>query len=1635
MSLDSSAFRILCKLYRGVLQRACSLNTLQTLPCATTHSPKTLKTLCEQPRLLDQLEPRLLLHGDTDPSYFAQFGGAIDQAGIYNEHAMMVSPEAFDLTASKVILAFEVTATDGSVLDPSGTTIVDGSGTTITPMFMAPNLGGISKSLILAEVPKGDYTLKITGENGTIGGYTLDVGLVGDTNGDQTVDITDLTVLRDSLVAGTVSPVTDLNADGRVSASDYAMARRNFGVSHEVTDLTLTVDTDPAAIEIIDGDTYRVGTDQIALTGSTTPGAVVIVTGPGGIDESVAANGSGQYTIDLDLPAGLTPLSVTTQDPFGQTLTQNISTLYQPNTILIDTDYTTAEGFVAGNLNGQQGFWGQNGPAVNPAGSGTVSNTGQGYLRNAFNTGITASAGITSFNTGDMLELVVNYQFQVPSGGFNGTAGSFGFKDDINNVGSLTPEFGFSLTYDSNNGGRVQVISGSNTQTFGDSAFGMSSSDNVSDDMRFTYILTSNGSNTYTVTDFSMQNLRTNVVTSLPTGDNDTFIGDFFYTQGLALNGNSGFIGTSDAVSVTYVVNNNAEPTGGVTIAGTPLEGETLTASNNITDANGIIGAINYQWQRGTNNIPGATGAAYTLTEDDVASNIRVVAWYTDNGGTFETVPSASIGPVIAVQTGVTSAIQNGAWHDALTWSNGVPDATKRAIITSGRTVTLSGINHVAEQIVVHGVLDVEETAGVTRTLTTDWMHVNSGGVFQIGTEANRYDQGEFIMNLIGTDQTADYTIETAMGSMQITDNDGFLMAAMNGRLQFFGEEKLSFTKLSQTANAGTNQIVVENIIERNFDGTTSVASDGALNWEVGDQIVIASSSRDYDDEEVRTITAITDLGNGTSRLTLNASLSNRHYGVIETYDNGNRSIDMRAEVALLNRNVKVQGLASQDTDSSFGNRAWFNSGNTGNNRGVGGHIMVMGTAGQISVEGIQLDLLGQTGTLGRYPIHWHIAGDRSGDILRGVSITNSNNRGVTIHGTHNVLIQDVVLHDIHGHGFFMEDAVETGNIYLSNIAYGIHKVGRTGTTSPNLNDPFIVDTHDHVGQNPTRFLSSAAYWMTNPDNTWIGNISAGSEGTGFWFLFPDSAIGFSAQDPQYNNVRPDRTNLGTFDYNTTHSSPIGLNVDRGSDIEVPLGGSIKANWDGDEHRPSVEPQFNNFTAYKHNVGIYHRGRTANFHENRFADNFSSTFITFTQRITDSLYVGHSQGNANYSDIVTGHTFYDGPNTLDGNHFAGFARSNAHTYRSAFVAVRNTHFMMSNTSFENDGSHDHVSTRVNPSGTTNIAPVGKGQPSIIYDVDGSITSSRGGGAGFTVVPDHPFYYDSNDIKPAGWNSRISDDPYATFRIYGANNPLLRITTPDGDSDDERTGSSSGFGINAVLKTNPTGTTQTDAGDYKISFPQGYTGNLTVQYTTKLGPLGWTMMEFTNQSTNRVTNRPFVSNLATLRNATQTSWTRSGSSIWVKFFSARNNNTTVFRPVALQAAALASEDNEAVATPSITNTQVNGLLDDATAYWAGRGFNTDLFADLNFEIKDLGGNLLGLQGGNTIFLDDDAAGYGWYVDADPMTNESFTGMDLFTTLTHEMGHALGLSDLYDTEDDDDLMFGFLSSGERRATFTV
>ena len=126
-------------------------------------------------------------------------------------------------------------------------------------------------------------------------------------------------------------------------------------------------------------------------------------------------------------------------------------------------------------------------------------------------------------------------------------------------------------------------------------------------------------------------------------------------------------------------------------------------------------------------------------------------------------------------------------------------------------------------------------------------------------------------------------------------------------------------------------------------------------------------------------------------------------------------------------------------------------------------------------------------------------------------------------------------------------------------------------------------------------------------------------------------------------------------------------------------------------------------------------------------------------------------------------------------------------------------------------------------------------------------------------------------------------------------------------------------------------------------------------------------------------------------------------------------------MALDDAPLAPSPLLAAAAPtrsvdqSLTVSQYEPIVAEAQRRWQAAGVNTAALSGLNVQVKNLGGTTLGLASGNTIWLDDNAADWGWFVDSTPGNSSEFLRlgnqgeqqrMDLLTVVMHEMGHLLG-----------------------------
>lgn len=106
---------------------------------------------------------------------------------------------------------------------------------------------------------------------------------------------------------------------------------------------------------------------------------------------------------------------------------------------------------------------------------------------------------------------------------------------------------------------------------------------------------------------------------------------------------------------------------------------------------------------------------------------------------------------------------------------------------------------------------------------------------------------------------------------------------------------------------------------------------------------------------------------------------------------------------------------------------------------------------------------------------------------------------------------------------------------------------------------------------------------------------------------------------------------------------------------------------------------------------------------------------------------------------------------------------------------------------------------------------------------------------------------------------------------------------------------------------------------------------------------------------------------------------------------------------------------------LTYDELAPVFEEALAQWAALTDNAEILSQLTVTITDLEDGALARITGTLIEVDATAAGASWYTGSE---DAGFDGIDLLTTLLHEIGHALG----YDHDADIAVMGATLGTGE-------
>ncbi len=692
-----------------------------------------------------------------------------------------------------------------------------------------------------------------------------------------------------------------------------------------------------------------------------------------------------------------------------------------------------------------------------------------------------------------------------------------------------------------------------------------------------------------------------------------------------------------------------------------------------------------------------------------------------------------------------------GVWSDPRIWPNQrVPREGEVVTIPAGLGVTLDVSPPPLKGLIINGVLRFGEK---DLELKADWIMVH--GRLEVGTPSRPF-RHRAVITLTGNNPSEDIM---GMGTKVIG-------VMMGGVLELHGEPRQGWTKLSQSAAAGSRQITV---LE-------------ARDWRVGDRIVLASTDFNPGQAEVRTITAVS--GN---TLTLDQPLKYPHFGEI-TF-----GVDQRGEVGLLSRNILIQGDESSEQT------------------GFGGHIMAMaGSAMRIS--GVELYRMGQRNTLARYPVHWHLVGDVPGQFIRQSSIHQSFNRCVTVHGTNQVEVVGNVAYNVLGHCYFLEDGAERKNRLEDNL--GI----LTRRPNPQRGETGVIPTDK----------TPATFWIAHPDNIVRGNVAAGSEAIGFWYALPENPTGpsytttiwprrtplgeFSGNvaHSNWDGLLVDRgPNQNTLEAETTVYNPRTNPADR-------------QNQYNDTANPPVVAVFRDFTAYKNRGNaIWLRGLNHKVVGARLADNaIGVTFASRETTLEDSLIVGDSD-NKGYPENwefrgadgrslprpwasssgaiqdnfpIRGFEFYDGKIGFRNVEFVNFQPLGIHNAQGGQNATREAGALsyLRFTSFNIDSRNFAQGARFRNAKEVYLPPREEPSPEeiandktadgyrggVFIDLDGSVS----GRAGHAVVFNHPFLLDTGCTLRAEWNAAICPYGYGRLHLYnesGGNIAPVSLTRNDG----------------------------------------------------------------------------------------------------------------------------------------------------------------------------------------------------------------------------------------------------------------
>eukprot|EP00440_Ansanella_granifera_P037063 gb/GFBE01040220.1/.p1 GENE.gb/GFBE01040220.1/~~gb/GFBE01040220.1/.p1 ORF type:complete len:1500 (+),score=225.46 gb/GFBE01040220.1/:1-4500(+) len=222
-----------------------------------------------------------------------------------------------------------------------------------------------------------------------------------------------------------------------------------------------------------------------------------------------------------------------------------------------------------------------------------------------------------------------------------------------------------------------------------------------------------------------------------------------------------------------------------------------------------------------------------------------------------------------------------------------------------------------------------------------------------------------------------------------------FLGGVGTGKVDIHGRKLArTWTLLASNAFAGENQLQLKD-------------DPSAMGWRMGDRIGVATTSRgESTNHKITSIRAKT--------VTLDTPLKYEHWGGFREIE-GQR-FEMAAEVVNLERSVVITG-DHDDFEQTM----------------EGLHTIMTGS-GYMDMRYARVEWCGQRPVMGRYCLHFHLMRKCPRCVFQGNAVVEGQHVGITIHGTHQSLVDQNVVWDARANGVYTEDGNEMDNTISRNV-------------------------------------------------------------------------------------------------------------------------------------------------------------------------------------------------------------------------------------------------------------------------------------------------------------------------------------------------------------------------------------------------------------------------------------------------------------------------------------------------------------------------------------------------------------------------------------------------------------------------